>query len=126
MNYQPLRILTSAALLLAPLALLTRPIKASQAPANAEVKAYTETIPNSLVKFEMLPVPEGSIEMPDPKNPGKTAPVKVKKLWMSKTEVLWDLYDIYAFRLDQTDEEKAKNVDAESRPSKPYGAPDRG
>ena len=93
---------------------------------GAALKPYTETLPKHLVKFEMLPVPEGAIDMPDPKNPGKTISVKVKPIWMSKTEVLWDLYDIYAFRLDQTDEEKARNLDAESRPSKPYGAPDRG
>ena len=37
-------------------------------------------------------------------------------------EVLWDLFDIYAFRLDLTDEQKAQNYDAESRPSKPYAA----
>lgn len=98
----------------------------SQASPAGEFKAYTEDLSKFLVKFEMLPVPEGSIDMPDPKNPGTTAPVKIKRIWMSKTEVLWDLYDIYAFRLDQTDEEKAQNLDAKSRPSKPYGAPDRG
>jgi formylglycine-generating enzyme required for sulfatase activity len=116
----------SAALLAGALAVLITPVVALTRSQDAEFKAYTETLPNHLVKFEMLPIPEGSIDMPDPKNPGKTATVKLKRFWMGKTEVLWDLYDIYAFRLDQTDEEKAKNVDAESRPSKPYGAPDRG
>ena len=124
-----LPIITSAALALAALTVVLAPLNAARiqgTPADGEFKAYTETVPNALVKFEMLPIPEGSIDMPDPKNPGQTTSVKVKRLWMSKTEVLWDLYDIYAFRLDLTDEQKANNVDAESRPSKPYGAPDRG
>ena len=100
--------------------------KSYQEKPAGELRAFTETLPAFLVKFDMLPVPEGTIDMPDREHPGLTKAVKVKRFWMSKTELLWDLYDIYAFRLDQSDEEKAKNVDAESRPSKPYGAPDRG
>ncbi len=45
---------------------------------------------------------------------------------MSKTEVTWDAYDVFAFKLDMTEEQRAKGVDAASRPSNPYGAPDRG
>jgi formylglycine-generating enzyme required for sulfatase activity len=117
---------TSAALLASSLVVILTPVVALTRSQESEFKAYTEAIPNHLVKFEMLPIPEGTIDLPDPKTPGKTATVKLKRFWMAKTEVLWDLYDIYAFRLDQSDEEKAKNADAESRPSKPYGAPDRG
>jgi formylglycine-generating enzyme required for sulfatase activity len=74
-------------------------------------KPFTEKIPGSLVTFEMVPIP---------------APPGGKPFYMGKTEVTWDLYDIYAYRLDMTEAQKAANVDAQSRPSKPYGAPDRG
>jgi formylglycine-generating enzyme required for sulfatase activity len=93
---------------------------------DTPLPTVTDTLPNSLVKWEMIQIPAGTIEMPDPANPGAKKPVQIKRIWMGKAEILWDLYDIYAFRLDLTDEEKAKNVDAASRPSKPYGAPDRG
>jgi formylglycine-generating enzyme required for sulfatase activity len=84
----------------------------------------TETIPGSLVKFDMVQVPGGSVTHPGAD--GKMTTTTVKPFWLGKTEVTWDEYDIYAFRLDQTEDEKAKGVDAASRPSKPYGAPDRG
>src|SRR5207248_124870 len=50
----------------------------------------------------------------------------IKALWIGRTEVTWDEFDIWAFSLDLSDKEKALGVDAESRPSHPYGAPDRG
>lgn len=76
---------------------------------------FSDTVPGALVKWDMvaLPAPPGNVS-------------RAKSLWMSKTEVTWDLYDIYAFRLDLTEDQKAQNMDATSRPSKPYGAPDRG
>lgn len=67
----------------------------------------------------MAPIPAGKIT-----TGGKS--YDVPKLWVSDTEVTWDLYDIWAFRFDLTPEQVAKGVDAESRPSRPYGAPDRG
>lgn len=108
------------------LAALLIPAQAAR-PAEAQARSpYTETIPGGLVKFEMVPIPAGEITLPDPKAPGKTRAVQVKPLWMGKTEVTWDVFDIYAFRLDQTEQDKAQGVDAASRPSRPYGAPDHG
>jgi formylglycine-generating enzyme required for sulfatase activity len=72
---------------------------------------FTEKIPGSLVSFEMVPVP---------------APPGGKPFYIARTETTWDCYDIFAYRLDLTPEQVAKDVDAASRPSKPYGAPDRG
>ena len=85
-----------------------------QAPETIEVK-----IPGTLANFKLVKVPPGQIKIGD-----KT--VDVKSLWVGQTEVTWDVYDVYAFRLDLTQDENAKGVDAASRPSKPYGAPDRG
>jgi formylglycine-generating enzyme required for sulfatase activity len=75
-----------------------------------EVK--TIAIPGSLIKFEVVRLPESATAK--------------KKLWIAKTETTWEAFDIFAFRLDLTQEEQAKGVDAQSRPSRPYGAPDRG
>lgn len=68
---------------------------------------FVEKIPGTLVEFTMVRLPG-------------------REVWIGETEVTWDLFDIWAFRLDQTDEEVAAGVDAESRPSRPYGAPDWG
>ncbi len=71
---------------------------------------FTESIPGTLVTFEMVPVKaEGS-----------------KPFWIGKTELTWDAFDVWAFSLDLTEKEKATGVDATARPSHPYGAPDRG
>src|SRR5262249_11262535 len=92
--------------------------------APIETGADLETIPGTLVQFWMLHVPGGTIVTRAAG--GRRAAVKVAPFRLGKTEVTWDEYDIYAFRLDQTEEQKAQGVDAVSRPSKPYGAPDRG
>ncbi|HEY0867704.1 MAG TPA: SUMF1/EgtB/PvdO family nonheme iron enzyme [Fimbriimonas sp.] len=76
-------------------------------------------IPGTLVEVRMVRIPDGEI-----RTEGKTVPVK--GLWVSDTEVAWDVYDIWTFRLDLTEEQKAAGVEAKSRPSKPYGSPDRG
>lgn len=47
-----------------------------------------------------------------------------EQIWMSTTELTWDVYDIFVFNLDEKDENP--EADAVSRPSKPYVPPDRG
>ncbi|MES2124989.1 MAG: SUMF1/EgtB/PvdO family nonheme iron enzyme [Gemmatimonadota bacterium] len=86
------------------------------------LQPYTDTVPGALVSFTMLPVPAGSVEMPTAHGP---VTVAVPAFWIAKTEVTWDIYDIFAFRLDVPREDRPK-VDASARPSRPYGAPDRG
>lgn len=91
-----------------------------------EFAAFEQAIPGTLVKFEMRPVPGGRLRMADLDKPGAMREVEIKPFWMGKTEVTWDEFDIYVFRFDLSEEQKAAGVDAASRPSKPYGAPDRG
>ncbi|HIE51455.1 MAG TPA: hypothetical protein EYP85_06820, partial [Armatimonadetes bacterium] len=79
-----------------------------------------------LVKFEMIPVPGGTYEMPDPAHPGAKRKVVLKGFWMGKTEVTWDEYDVFLYRLDEKEEKAAGKAHAVSRPTKPYGNPDRG
>jgi len=99
-------------------------------PIYAERKAprptRTERIPSSTVEFQLVEIPAGSIDMPDPENPGKMNKIAIKKFWIGKTEVSWDEYDVWSYKMDLTEEERYRGVDARSRPSKPYGAPDRG
>jgi formylglycine-generating enzyme required for sulfatase activity len=78
-----------------------------QAPSPA---GRIETIPGTVVKFEMVSVPAGSVTID-----GK--PVAVDAFLIGRTEVTWDLYDLFAAG-------DAKDADATARPSQPYGAPD--
>ena len=84
-------------------------------PKQADREPFDEKIPGTIVSFKMLPVPDGEFK-------GK----QIKGLWIGETEVTWDLFDIWAFRFDLTQEQIAKNFQVESRPSRPYGAPDKG
>jgi formylglycine-generating enzyme required for sulfatase activity len=71
----------------------------------------------------MIPIPVKPVEP----GPGGTAPdVPTKSFWIGKTEVTWDMFDIWVFGLDLTEKQRVEGFDAKSRPSKPYGAPDRG
>lgn len=65
-----------------------------------------DSIPGTLVRFDMVPIPGTSLSI-------------------GRTEVTWDEYDVFAFRLDLARGDSGA-ADAESRPSRPYGAPDRG
>lgn len=83
--------------------------------APPQATAYRESIAGTTVSFEMVPVP-------------RTA------LFVGRTEVTWDMYDIFMLGLDDVatvaKPEKpvsgATNTDAVARPSQPYGAPDYG
>jgi len=87
---------------------------------------YTESIKGTLVKFDMVPLPAGEITIADPAKKGSTKTVKIKPLYISKTEVTWDEYDVFVFRFDEPQSPCPGGPDAVSRPSKPYGAADRG
>ncbi len=67
-------------------------------------------VPGSLVDITMLPVTrdDGSV------------------FYMSKHEIAWDIFDIYAFSRDLSQAQQIEGVDATARPTKPYGAPDQG
>ena len=69
---------------------------------------YRETIAGTSVSFEMVLVQGGA----------------VKPFYIGRTEVTWDLFDVFRFGLDTRAD--TPGVDAISRPSPPYGAPDYG
>lgn len=84
---------------------------------------YRDSIPGTLVTFDMVPVPAGPATIETPEGPRT---IHVDAFWIGKTEVTWDAYDVFAFRLDLPREQRTAGADAESRPSRPYGAPDWG
>jgi formylglycine-generating enzyme required for sulfatase activity len=79
------------------------------------LSAYRETIPGTLVAFDMVPVPAGTVVIN-----GTT--VKVERFFIAKTEVTWDMYDVFALAADAA----RGSADAIARPSRPYSAPDYG
>lgn len=79
---------------------------------SPELKPFQQEVASTAYKIDMLPIPASK--------DGKIGP-----LWMSKTEITWDAFDVYAFNLDEG-EPGGKDVDAVSRPTKPYLPPDRG
>lgn len=80
--------------------------------------AYREAIAGTTVNFDMVLVPQGAITV-------NGAPVTVGPFYIGKTEVTWDMYDVFALGLDRP-AAQAASVDATARPSNPYGAPDYG
>ena len=103
------------------------PVPKPARPSKSETyKSYVETIPGTLIRFEMKSILAGRIALADPVKKGATRLVKIKFLWMGKAEVTWDEYDVFVYRLDEPEKTSTQGTDAVSRPSKPYGAADRG
>src|SRR5919107_1298886 len=96
----------------------------------AALKVVTDqiTIPNSVVKFDMVQLPAGQVAIKDVA--GKDVVVPIKPIWIGKTEVTWDEYDIYWLALDLPKAERAGVISdkgvVRARPSAPFEPPDRG
>jgi hypothetical protein len=82
-------------------------------------QTFIQTIPGSNAKFKMVRIPDGAVTINGRR-------VTIKNLWVSETEVTWNVMDVWVFKQDMSQSDIAKGVDAKSRPSPPYGAPDRG
>jgi formylglycine-generating enzyme required for sulfatase activity len=113
---------------------------APQASAAAgEMQPYTEPLPGTNIKFDMVPIPGGTFLMGSPASEANRSPdegpqhlVKIRPFWMGKTEVTWNEYDRFAFALgikkpagaNQVPEsEGEKLADAITRPTPPYADP---
>lgn len=69
-----------------------------------------DSIAGTLVTFEMVLVPPA------------VAKESFRPFYIGRTEVTWDMYDVFMLRLDTA---RSKSpADAVARPSQPYGAPD--
>lgn len=109
--------MTSVRTALGFLALLT---PAAPLAGQAQGERLRDSIPGTLVTFDLVRVPGGTVTT------GEGATTEVAPFWIGATEVTWDMYDVFAFRLDLPPAERTRGLDAASRPSRPYGAPDYG
>lgn len=74
-------------------------------------------------EFKTVVIPGTTVSIDLVKVPASDA---VKSHWVMKTEVTWDMYDVFLLRLDLPDVEREKEIDLKIRPSKPYWLPDEG
>ena len=94
------------------------PLLAVPAFGQAAGGAFVERIPGTLVTLEMVPVPAGTVQLETPE--GSRA-IDVAPFWISRTEIPWDLYDVFVYGLDK--EPPPADADAISRPTRPYVLP---
>src|SRR5690606_19514491 len=97
------------------IAILVLPAMSAAAQTPAIVR---DSLPGMRVSWELVAVPGGTVVMD-----GDT--IAVAPFLIGRHEVPWDLYDIFYLRLDVPRGQR-DTVDAKLRPSRPYGAPDRG
>ncbi len=97
--------------------------------ATQQREKTTEALAGTTVSFDMIRIPAGTLAVEDAAAPGGTRQVEIASFWMSATEVTWDAYDVFVFGLDLPLAEQGtvqEEVDAHTRPTKPYMATDRG
>lgn len=112
----------------------------AEAKSEQEMKPYTERIPGSDAKFDMVPIPGGEFVIGSPDSEPNRKPeegpqrqVKLEPFWMGKCEVTWNEFDNWMWRLDLKDR-KGRGwqgsgqlvIDGIARPSKPYVDPTMG
>jgi formylglycine-generating enzyme required for sulfatase activity len=94
---------------------------------------YTETIPDTKIAFDMVPIPAGSFLMGSPagetgrrEDEGPQHKVTVPAFYIGKLEVTWSEYDEFGFSLDLQRKRRLgvqgprEGADAVSRPTPPY------
>lgn len=99
--------------------------RATQLPVSRDriPATYHDSIPGTLVSFELVAVPSGTVSVPG-KHGQQT--VRVSRFLIGRSELSWDAYDAYMLSKPTVTESQTTGADAVSRPSRPYGAPDHG
>lgn len=123
--------------LLAGLIFLAPPLHGDKGPdkfpvvEKVTIKGYTEAIPDSTVKFDMVPIPAGTFLMGSPESEKGRKPdegpqhaVTLKGFWMGKHEVTWDEFDAFwrgrPGKKEDKEPETPKDADAVTRPTPAY------
>lgn len=100
-----------------------------------EMKPYTQTLPDTAVKFDMVVIPGGVYTMGSPAgeekredDEGPQVKVQIDPFWMQNTEVTWEQYDNFRMCMDKqrrvlagrasTDQDLA--ADGVTRPTREY------
>jgi formylglycine-generating enzyme required for sulfatase activity len=109
-------LLTGFGLLAAALATAPSAVAQSAPQPGAIVR---DSIPDTLIGFDLVMVPGGTSTIDSPTG---LRTITVRPLLVARTEVTWDMYDVYMHRLDGPREPGV--VDAVARPSMPYAVPD--
>lgn len=88
----------------------------SEPPARATSDSVR--VPGTTVTLDLVPTPPGEVTIGDETH-------SIRPLWVARTEITWDLYNVFLYGLDKPDPDEA-DADGVTRPSKPYVPPDRG
>ncbi len=97
----------------------------SSTEAQQKNSAYRQQIDGTKVSFEMQPIPAGEYLMGSKNGRADELPVhqvKLSAFWMSKVEMTWDIFELFLYKdYEKTNSTKISDqVDAVTRPSKPY------
>jgi len=95
---------------------------------------YTEVIPGSSVRLQMVAIEGGSFKMGSPEeevgrseDEGPPVDVQLDRFWIGKYEVSWREFDAYyAQTVTRGKNESGQMTDAIAGPTPPYGSPDQG
>lgn len=94
------------------LALATATLLAFDAQSPPQPARFTESIKGTALSIDLIPVATAEGGPP---------------IWMSRTEISWDLLDVCVFGFDKKQgKSESPTADAVTRPTKPYVAADRG
>src|SRR5256885_12540494 len=72
-------------------------VQSAAGQAAARLVPFRDSIAPTLVTFEMIPVPGGTVTLDSPTGPHA---VVVAPFWIGKTEVTWHEYEVWGHRLD--------------------------
>jgi sulfatase modifying factor 1 len=97
---------------------------------QTNTEPYTQDIPGTDLRFEMLSIPAGEFRIGSPEgepgrreDEGPQQKIKISPFWMSKFEVSWDLFEPFVYKDYEQSQNKgtlSPEVDAVARPTKPY------
>lgn len=106
---------------------------ASEGAQQQQGQPYEESIPGTIVKFGMVPIPAGTFilgseetERGRTSDEGPRRKVSLPAFWIGKCEVTWDEYELFMYAPDLGESESSDAPDAVSHPTKPYSDPSFG
>src|SRR5690606_19206340 len=113
-------------LLLLPIALFNFCSVAQNKNSKLNLQPYSQKIDGTNLSFTMQAIPGGTFKMGSTKGNPDESPiheVKLDPFWMSTFEVTWDLFEPFLYKdyeLTQSTGAIPPQVDAVTRPTKPY------